>query len=724
MKSKIILTIILFLFGGIAKTVFCQSSESTSFLFQKNKQNKFGISISRENKLVAFNENPINFEIYDGDETQTITSGYDSFSKKDDVVTAKGKVKYKKVLFVVLDQWRNSSESITITRHIEVRGEIDGGFMSGIFLNPNKSVKRDSVLLFAPGMIYGATDYLPERAIGGIKAKDFIWIREDRLPAPLLGLFFNDGNSISILNSKPDARTTKEDSRAQNQPLLINDKFNFGAVAVEFVDENPSLGYCYPGSEGAISYGNRTYRNGGSTWTKRYNPIKDGFVQNYKVSFRFANDNTFAKYYSGAWRWAWSMLKPKVNYQNIELAKQSLMNVLNSNIETHGQLTGIRNFISPVNDSNGGPFSIFGFTGKAIETANYMLQYSLDGNNPLSEEFRKKGEAIIESFMKLKMSPPEGEGINLLNGNSAVAIGNSDQVYLRSFGDGLKALLKAVKREKELGIDHPDWLNWAKSFADWLLPQQYENGGFPRSWEPGTGKVVVNSPQSSYNAIPFLVLLTELTGDNRYLEAAKKAGDFCWNTTHSKGLFIGGTIDNPNVLDKEAGTLSLEAYLTLFHYTSDSKWLERAEVAGNFAETWIYIWDIPMPYDENDEELHWKKGVSNIGLQLISTGHSGADQYMAFDVNEYADLYLNTKNAHYYQVAMILLHNTKAMLALPGREFGMKGPGWQQEYWSMSPPRGMSRIKGWLPWVATSQLNGIFELEELNEELYQEMIKK
>jgi hypothetical protein len=44
-----------------------------------------------------------------------------------------------------------------------------------------------------------------------------------------------------------------------------------------------------------------------------------------------------------------------------------------------------------------------------------------------------------------------------------------------------------------------------------------------------------------------------------------------------------------------------------------------------------------------------------------------SDQSMAFDANEYADLYLNTKDKQYYEVAMILLDNTKAMLALPGQ---------------------------------------------------------
>ncbi|MDQ6842868.1 MAG: hypothetical protein M3Z92_00750 [Bacteroidota bacterium] len=44
-----------------------------------------------------------------------------------------------------------------------------------------------------------------------------------------------------------------------------------------------------------------------------------------------------------------------------------------------------------------------------------------------------------------------------------------------------------------------------------------------------------------------------------------------------------------------------------------------------------------------------------------------------------------------------------------------------QEHWSLAPMRGYGIHRGWLPWVSTSQLNGIIELEELDEQLYNEL---
>jgi hypothetical protein len=36
-----------------------------------------------------------------------------------------------------------------------------------------------------------------------------------------------------------------------------------------------------------------------------------------------------------------------------------------------------------------------------------------------------------------------------------------------------------------------------------------------------------------------------------------------------------------------------------------------------------------------------------------------------------------TGDRHYLEVARILLHNTKGILAVPGRENDLAGPGWQ-----------------------------------------------
>lgn len=85
--------------------------------------------------------------------------------------------------------------------------------------------------------------------------------------------------------------------------------------------------------------------------------------------------------------------------------------------------------------------------------------------------------------------------------------------------------------------------------------------------------------------------------------------------------------------------------------TRDPKWLARARSAANYAETWIYAWNVPMPSDDDNAKRHWKRGLSTVGVQLIASGHSLVDDYMCFDTDEYAKLYQYTGDAHYLAVA-------------------------------------------------------------------------
>jgi hypothetical protein len=689
---------------------------------------EWGISINNGNNSSAIQDKPVFLEVYlDSLEIISIESGYQEVKKKRKGFTGNTVVEFNDVSFDVSDHWTIDDNILRLDRELKVIGDIQkAGFLSSIRFENQDMTGRNEVDYFAPGMIYGPPDHITELAIGGRKSGLITWIREDRLPAPMFGIRYLDGSSVTIMNSLPDGSTTKEDSRDLQVIDLIDERFRFGAIGAMESEGNLSYGYVWPGTEGSYTYRGRTYPGGQiDRWRRRYHPVQDGLVQQYQVSFRFEKDaKTFPEYYKAAWRWAWDVLDPQVNPQDIEAARRSLVDMLGERVMTIDGFSGIPYFMTAAITPN--PHinmkTAMGFVGKALESVNYLLQDADRGQSPNDEKHRELAIDIVRSFMeKLTLNPPNGEGFMMDTGEPVMVRPQDGKMYLRSFGDDLKALLKAVKREKEQGRMHEDWLGWAKSFGDWLLPQQQEAGGFPRGWEQGTGKIVDDSPNASYAVIPYLVLLSELTEDPVYLEAAIKAADFCWNSTQNRGLFVGGTIDNPDVIDKEAGTLSAEAYLAIYEVDPQQMWIDRAQAAADFAETWIYIWDIPMPIDEKDEDLPWKKGVSTVGMQLISTGHSLSDVYMTFDVDEYAKLYKLTGDRHYYDVAKILLHNTKGMLAIPGREYDLRGPGWQQEHWSMAPMRGFGFHRGWLPWVSTSHLNGIFGLEEYDKDLFEEL---
>jgi hypothetical protein len=99
---------------------------------------------------------------------------------------------------------------------------------------------------------------------------------------------------------------------------------------------------------------------------------------------------------------------------------------------------------------------------------------------------------------------------------------------------------------------------------------------------------------------------------------------------------------------------------------------------------------------------------------------------MDWSTSSYAKLYLLTKDAHYLDVARLLLHDTKSMVAMPGHLYGMKGIGWQQEHWGMGPNRygrGVGSHRFWLPWVTSNHLYSITGLEELDPALFKKLSK-
>jgi hypothetical protein len=363
-----------------------------------------------------------------------------------------------------------------------------------------------------------------------------------------------------------------------------------------------------------------------------------------------------------------------------------------------------------------------GFVGKNLESADQLLREGDRDATERGRKMRETGLAVIASMIRaLPTVPLPATGYDLATGKP------HDHVWLapwlRNATEDMAALMRAYRRERARGREHADWLAWTKTYADWLLQQQREDGSFPRRWKPASNEVEEPTGTTSYAPVPLLVTMSELTGDPRYLQAASRAAEFVWSSWGTRGLFIGGASDNPNITDKEAGMLSLEAFLSLYEATQHPRWLERARAAADFAESWIWIWNLPMPLDADDGELHWKKGVPTIGLQGITAlGAGGTDEYMSWSVPAYAKLYRYTKDPHYLDVARVLLHGTKSMLALPGRLYDLKGPGWQQENWRLGPGangRGVGSHRFWLPWVSANHLYGITGLEDVDPALFE-----
>lgn len=622
----------------------------------------------------------------------------------------------------VSDSWSVCGSRLSVVREVRVAGRADDAFMTALSMARTKAARWGDVKPFAPGAIYGDSQPVPRLSIGSPQARRmgtrYVLCREDRLAAPLFALRYDDDKWVSVGHEGTDASTTVADrGPVEGGETLVDERFGFASLGGTSTGGRLYLGAFFPGTEGPHTYSTgevplKQYRR----WRYRFHPLKDGLRQHYRLSYDWGHARTNLEFFKASWRRAWDAWAPVAAPVAPDDVVTTCTAVLARQVRSKGRLWGVPLEVDAVTGvARDGSPAIMGFVG-ANTDAGYVLVRMRDRiGGREGESLAALGAGVIDSFCTLKLGPPQAEGFDLATGRPRTyrTTGGQPAVYARSLVDGCSGALKAWEFEASAGRSHAHWLHWARSGADWLLASQADDGSFPRAWRARSGRVLESSTTASHIPVAFLARLGAATGEPAYLASAIRAGEYSWRRGGRDGCFAGATLDNPDVVDKEAAVYALEGYLALHAATGEGEWLQRAVTAATLAETWIYVWDVAMPVDAKASELHWLPGVATVGEQLIATGVSTCDGFLAANAAAFAELYKLTLDQHFLDVARLVTHGTKAMLSLPGRRMGLRGPGWQQEHWCLAIPRGLGLTRDWLPWVAVANVEGILRLEDL-----------
>ncbi|OHB64492.1 MAG: hypothetical protein A2Y76_01275, partial [Planctomycetes bacterium RBG_13_60_9] len=569
----------------------------------------WGIEIAGAAAPRILQPKPAKLEVFRTEEDiRQLAAGYKTVEKSDSGIDALAEISHDgSVVFRVQDRWGLNGAVVSVNRKVQVVGNASGGFYSSVVLTVDPAVGWSDVSYLAPCLLYGDPTYDGERSPGGTRnyaARRFV-MREDNLSAPLFALSFKNGASVTVLDPAPRGDTTVEETRL-SRPVITDARLQFGALGAWQADDGPiEFGFWLPGTTSGYAGGRGGA--GGPRWIRRYHPIAQGVAHSYQVSFRFGQNESFRDVTRNAWRWAWNTLNPPVIYIDVEQMRRVLTDHLVAQAATIDGRTAMPFVINTMTDEKQWNYTMvaMGFVGKNIECADQLLREGDRDKTERGQKMRQTGLAIIASHIQaLATVPLQGTGYDLATGKSWM--GDRQEwvaPWLRNATEGMRVLMRAYRREKAQGREHPEWFNWVKTYVDWLILQQRPDGSFPRRWKPGSSEVEEPTGTTSYNPVPLLVMMSEETGDPKYKQAAIRAAEHVWANWGTRGVFIGGAIDNPNITDKEAGMLSMEAYLSLYDSTKEPKWLQRAQAAADFAESWIWIWNVPMPVDANDAQL-------------------------------------------------------------------------------------------------------------------------
>ena len=597
----------------------------------------------------------------------------------------------------------HSPGAFTLTRQVEVQtaNPADIGFSSRFSLSPSRPITMGSSEFFAPGLWYKDNAHVPPSALASHLDDQIFLFREDRLPLPLImQRDTHMGTTLTLMHLGGVPTTfAGEDGLVR----ITDARLGFGSLGILNTDR-PSPVFQYPGTEGE-----RTYIYGssleGNRWAYRSHPVALGFFQHYRLLIQLSRTPDFPIAVARTWRAAYALQNPPIIKANLAKVYRDGMDLLGLYCKTYHGVPSVPFAVTVpegvVNDTS----SQMGFVGQALPTASLLLQDSLETKNT---DAAARASAVIDLWTRNSLTP-EGVPRTWYDIHPDGTYTWRDyHTFLRVASDGADGALSAWNVMHKHGLERPEWLAFCRRYGDWLVSAQNADGSYPREYS-FVGTAMERSKDTTDHPIRFLCDLFHATGDIRYRTAALRAGGFCLHSVHDAYAYVGGTPDNPNVMDKEAGMMALDAFLSLFDITDDPRWLAAATQAAQYSETWVYCWSIPVP--EGDPKVVFPRNRTTVGLSLIATGHSGCDTYMASAPFLFYRLSLLTGDSHFLEVARLLLFDTKQLLDWDDT-LGYASPGLQVEALSLPPLRGHG-VAHWLPWLGVAQLEPLLRLRDV-----------
>lgn len=636
--------------------------------------------------------------------------------------------------FAFTDRYLVSGEDIVIKRTVEVtkKSPRDLGFQTKIGFWMCGSEAVEDYDYFSPGEWYKQNEYAAFEAQGKNKDASYFWRKETYSGLPMFAMQnIASGETICFSRYKADVELATVDRVASEN--FVDPKATVGALGISKpkaeallytyysapirkpIDaqvDGLSIDYIYPGTNGEIPSGIVGPVKGENPMSLRRtnHPVEVGFTQEYTIAICFGMYPSYQEMMKDTWRHVYARMKDELAaISNKELFENNMKLLTKATNEYEDGVWGTPFAAQlPQFDPNSTSAEI-GFVGQQTGIGYQLIRW---GTLEKNEEAVVKGKGIVDFWVNKTMTET---GCPKVWYQLAMDQFEPQPQWIRQIGDGLEGILDAYVFLHNRGEEQTAWLEYCKKTADWLVANQNEDGSFYRSYNYD-GSMCMDSKANTPSVIRFFVLMNVVLGKEEYAKAAVKAGDWTYENMYVGMEYRGGTCDNADIQDKEAGIYALFAFLSLYDLTGEDKWVEAAKGAADYVETFTYMWNYPIttPYPTMPFNTHRISGQSHI---LVGTG--AADVYMACGSYVYYRLYLITEDEHYLDYAEFIHLNSKQANDIDG-SLGAAIPGLVHESGFFCEQVYIGNYH-WLPWCTFVEVDpvsrmldtfGVYEIAE------------
>lgn len=626
-------------------------------------------------------------------------------------------------VFRISDTYEAAGEdAFVVNREVSVVSATGGesGFASIYALEPAAPGNSRDYEYFIPSLLYRDTACMRRGAVASDMGYPRVMVKETRCGLPMVMLRDSVRHSAFSL--------------AHLHPAISVGGHAGGGVAGEVCDSLRfgSLGYTmepgravvfrYPSAEGPFTYEPKPeHKRATPVWSDRYHTVRPGTTHSYSLSIipdrSSSYNDAMSRSFSATYKLENPAIAPMdmdtVYRQNIELFKNEYHSFGTGDIRAAGVPWSLN-----LPDASGRVYTFqMGFVGQQLPVGFHMYRYGLDNNDAEAAEMGKSivdfwvSDAIMRDYFPIVWWDPVDD--------DTAGHTRGYPTFLRCLVDGMEGLLDAWRISVAHGQPQHRWFEALCKVGEHLVARQNDDGSFFRAYATD-GTVAKEYDRNTHAgsrlntpvAVRFLAKMYDATGDERYRLAAVRAAEYSYHELfETMGKYVGGTPDNPNTVDKEAAVYAMYAFDSAHDLIGDPKFLRAAEHAAICMMSWAYCYDYRLPNrDGADASQNPFANGGITGFSLISTGHSGADNYLSFTFFGMFRLYVKTGNELYLHMARFLQNNTKLNSDYDGR-LGYRYRAFMPEATNVADFAFRS-VGAWLPWASIANIEPIVQLEE------------